>query len=244
MINIGVCISGEFKNYNLTNQLFQTWNSLFSDVNFKFFYYASGNLTDIPTNISWTKGSNTVSYAHSLQEVHKCRASYKNFDIIIQTRPDVIIFKYTLDYIRDLVVNGYDSNTLFVGKGLYEEGDVKYLLDDNVSFGSSEMMDKYSKMYQYGFIENKFSKNQLGPHRINAACLDFNDISVKTTGLFSFLIRDKKLFKNNITLLEKGYITPEILEEELNNSPQTFLTKYKNVGEWLEFTLNNSYITK
>ena len=193
----------------------------------------------IPKNILDSHDHTGPFMSYQLHNVQSMRKRYeescgKKFDVVVQTREDMFIFKNTLDEILNLfekrqVVSGMFFSTSGT-KVVTPRVDPKYgnfsysIPNDNFFFSHSDAMDNFAQMYNDCYIEK--TNHQTFGHFMHAQQLiNKNIYNFKVGNQFhTRLIRDGKMKK-------KGIPSSETLEKLLNEKGVEWIYEERNMGK-------------
>lgn len=183
MYNVAVTFSGFPKYLDHTRRRFEHWNKLYPDVKFYFYiatWAATYDDTKFPLKDYYFSDYEYVHTDNSLMSIVEERWGKKEpfwaycfkksqelrrrqpveFDGVLHTYPDVVVFKEHLDSIVDLLRNGYNNNAIYSILGSEEK---KWnslstphlgLTNPKFKFGSAAAFDKYSLLFDDMFINN------------------------------------------------------------------------------------------
>jgi|TARA_R100000030_G_scaffold3765_1_gene2713 hypothetical protein len=197
----------------------------------------------IPKNILDENQSTAPFYSYQIYNVQKMRKNYekqigKKFDLVVQTREDMVIYKKTIDQFKhwyDLkqVVSGmyFTTSGTKVKDGAGKNGFRFLIPNDCFGFAHSDAMDEYAQMYNDTFIEN--TNHEKFGHFMNAQQLINKGIyNCKIGNTFrTFMLRkENELSDNGLSWHKKGRPTYETLKKVLDkNGVGWFYNKDENI---------------
>ena len=231
---IAVMLNGHPKHLETTQHLYKHWNNLYDNVEFDFFvsvwdtidndYESFGRVLDI-NELDWvTKfellkeedcpydlkshdaGRHQPHYCYTLKKVNDLRNSHdEEYDAVLQTRCDYVIFKKTLDgFVRELTRNRVTDRNIFSKGGVsihsvhspeHDKWTHSLWTHDYYFFGSPKVFDIFSTMFDDMWM-NKDYDGVVLLHVFQAEHLWSNGIYImkpKKSGL-SLLIREAYRF--------------------------------------------------
>jgi hypothetical protein len=263
MKKIAICLSGRIQTFDLIYPIYLELNSIYTDYHFDFFLtsweYCRNELNypDLFLQYSFYEDFKYTKYkrrdifkriSFQTKMVNELRRNYENnnnfkYDLVIQTRPDVLIYPNTFSEIFN-VLNNISPFTLYNDTGILVKN-IFYMdkwLDllftgDIFTFGDSDTMYIASSLYDKVFIDNDTSITQLA-HCGFAELLDRNNIFVKKIENLKYkIIRNK----NESCLLKHISFAMPYEEAIYNLNKHNIIDNYKNFSSDFIETFQNLY---
>jgi hypothetical protein len=187
---IAVCLSGEVRYWDVANQFFEYWNELhrldrfnaFGELSFDFFISTwnrnienvvelnslkSYEFLDEDIEFDFIDANQKYWYLTYRSNLLKTEYELKNnlnYDLVISTRPDILIYSDTIHKLYTLCShpNGIENRgfELFVLNGGCDPGiNNKYYgfsMNDTFAAGTSATMDIYTSLYKYIYMTDDY----------------------------------------------------------------------------------------
>ena len=205
--------------FNFSNHKFITDYSLMSRKNI---LHLLDEINTTMSEVTQRSVKTFIHMAYGIKNVQELRKKYEKengfiFDGVIQTRNDAFFNKDTLTSYKNLI----DYDKFLNNKSIYipggcsvQDGEMYLFINDNLSFGSSAVMDTYGEIFNEVFIKKASYQNKL--HFAPAYYFYNKNIGVYSMGTIK-IIRPSFFLnpKNNMWDLY-GHPTPEVMTEILD----------------------------
>lgn len=255
MYTIAVNLSGPPRFLGRTKSLFNRWNTLYPDVKFTFIYatwvpmkvpcgpdkpleeYFFDHIRYIHTTdvlldvVKKYWGRLEPIWAYCFQQSHQLRIDTQmEFDAVIHTYTDSIIFKEHLDSIVEILKNGIKQYTVYSIGGVKEKtlGSkvVSYISNPKFKFGTTATFDKYYMIFDEVFINNSLPDELKEFHIVNYYHMINNNIQSE-----EILTKDEKSFLDYQKVLPLRFKKPNTVPkkyrtvEGLSNASSQFFSR-------------------